>query len=70
VVLRTLAPALLGALLGAIAGQWLTTTWHVQPTLAFAAATAVLATLTAAVSAVLPAAFAAQRDPVAVLRTP
>lgn len=70
VMLRTAIPALIGAALGAGLGFYLTTRWHVAPPPTFAIATAVLATITSAASAILPAVFAARRDPVAVLRTP
>lgn len=70
VVLRTAIPALIGASFGAGAAFYLTTRWQVAPELAFTVATAVLAVLTSAASACLPAVFAARRDPVAVLRTP
>lgn len=70
VMLRTAIPALIGAALGAAGGYYLTTRWSVAPPPTFAIAIATLATLTAAASSILPAIFAARRDPVAVLRTP
>ena len=60
--------------LGALAGTAAAVAWSAQRGLPlpvdFSAATAVLATLTALVAAVPPAAWAARRDPVSVLRTP
>lgn len=70
VVLRTAIPAITGALVGAGVGYWLTTRLNVAPGAGFTTATAVLASLTAALSAIAPAVFASRRDPVAVLRTP
>lgn len=70
VVGRTLAPAVLGALVGTAAGTALALRAGAVPPPDFIAATGVLATLTAVLACLLPAALAAYRDPVAVLRTP
>ena len=67
---RTLAPAVLGAALGATAGLWVAARYSAAPPLEFTAGTATLALLAALASAVPPALFAATRDPVRVLRTP
>lgn len=67
---RTLFPAILGALLGATAGTVLAIRAGAVPPPEFIAATAILAILTAALACLPPAALAAYRDPVAVLRTP
>lgn len=70
VTLRTLAPATIGAILGAGAGMILTARSGTAPPLTFAAGTAILAIVCAALAAIPPATLAAYRDPVAVLRTP
>lgn len=70
VALRTLAPAAIGATLGAGAGH-LTVAQGAGPApLEFTIAVAVLATLTAALACLPPATYAAGRDPVEVMRTP
>ncbi|GFZ99283.1 FtsX-like permease family protein [Nesterenkonia alkaliphila] len=70
VVLRTAIPAMAGAAAGITAGVAAARAFDAYPPWDFAAGTAVLAVLAACVSAVLPAVYAATRDPVAVLRTP
>lgn len=70
VMVRTALPALLGASVGAGAGLYLANALNAQPGLAFAAAIITLSTLAAIISSVLPAVYAAHRDPVEVLRTP
>lgn len=70
VVLRNLAPALAGAVSGTVIGAAATASWGTAPPASFTVGTAVLAVLTAIVFAIPPAAFAAARDPVRVLRTP
>ncbi|MGO0576457.1 FtsX-like permease family protein [Ornithinimicrobium panacihumi] len=70
VVLRTLAPALLGALLGVATGLYLTNRLGATPPWEFTTGTATLALLAAAAAAIPPALYAATRDPVRVLRTP
>lgn len=70
VLARTLAPALLGAATGTGLGLWAAGQWAATPPLAFTAGAAVLAVLAALASTLPPAAYAAGRDPVRVLRTP
>ncbi len=70
VLTRTLAPALLGAVLGTAGGLWLAGYWAATPPWDFTVGTATLATLAALTSAIPPALYAATRDPVRVLRTP
>ena len=70
VVLRTLAPALLGAALGVAAGLYATSRLGAMPPWPFTLGTATLALLAASVAAIPPALYAATRDPVRVLRTP
>lgn len=67
---RTLVPGLLGAVLGTAAGTALAVRAGSLPPIEFIVATGVLAVLTAALACLPPAALAAYRDPVAVLRTP
>lgn len=67
---RTLVPAALGALLGLAAGTILAVRAGAVPPPDFIAATGTLAIFTAALACLPPAALAAYRDPVAVLRTP
>lgn len=67
---RTLVPALFGCLLGALTGLVVVGRMGIAIPWTFTAGTVVLALLAAAASAVPPAAFAATRDPVRVLRTP
>lgn len=71
-MLRTLAPALMGAALGVALGLWVTSRLGAGaiPPWSFTAGTATLALLAAAAAAVPPALYAATRDPVRVLRTP
>ncbi len=70
VVTRTLIAATLGALAGTAAAVVITTSSGVRAPAGFIGAVAILALLTAAIAAIPPAAIAAYRDPVAVLRTP
>lgn len=70
VIARTLFPALLGAGLGTAAGLWVADRVAAMPPWQFTTGTAILAVLAAIASAVLPALYAATRDPVRVLRTP
>ncbi|WP_150462989.1 ABC transporter permease [Nesterenkonia ebinurensis] len=70
VLLRTMVPALLGAGAGVAGGLAMARSFEAQPPWEFTAGTAVLAVLAACVFAVIPAIYAATRDPVAVLRTP
>lgn len=67
---RTIAPALLGAVLGTFIGLLLTRQMGTMPPISFAVGTAILAVLAALVAALPPALYAANRDPVTVLRTP
>lgn len=70
VVLRTLAPALLGAALGITAGLITAYRLGAIPPWQFSAGTLILALLAAIAAAVPPALYAATRDPVTILRTP
>ena len=70
VIGRTLLPALLGAGVGVGTGLWLGSRLAAVPPWEFTAGTAILAVLAAVASAILPALYAATRDPVRVLRTP
>ncbi|WP_157984028.1 ABC transporter permease [Nesterenkonia muleiensis] len=70
VVLRTALPATLGATLGIAAGLGIAGAFDALPPWDFTTGTVVLAILVASVSAVIPAVYAATRDPVNVLRTP
>lgn len=70
VAVRTVLAAMLGAMLGAGGGLWLVARATSEVPLSFASAVALLATLTALVACLLPALFAAHRDPVEVMRTP
>ncbi len=70
VALRTTAPALIGSLLGSLAGHLIVARQTAAVPLDFTLAVAVLATVTAAVACLPPAAYAATRDPVEVMRTP
>ena len=70
VIARTLLPALLGAGIGVGAGLWAADRFAAIPPWQFTTGTAILAVLAAVASAVLPALYAATRDPVRVLRTP
>lgn len=69
-VWRTMVPAAIGALIGAVTA-WITfATQGVTIDIPFALAIAILATFASALAALLPAVWASFRDPVAVLRTP
>ncbi|USQ81881.1 permease [Ornithinimicrobium faecis] len=70
VIARTLLPALLGAGIGTAAGLWVADRFAALPPWEFTTGTAILALLAAIASAILPALYAATRDPVRVLRTP
>lgn len=70
VISRPLLPALLGAGIGTAAGLWAADRFAAIPPWQFTTGTAILAVLAAIASAVLPASYAATRDPVRVLRTP
>lgn len=70
VIARTLLPALLGGALGIGVGLWLASRFDALPPWQFSLGTATLAVLAAVASAILPALYAATRDPVRVLRTP
>lgn len=70
VALRTTVPAIAGATLGSIGGYLLVTRQVGPVPLDFALAVAAMATLTAAIACLLPATYAATRDPVSVMRTP
>lgn len=70
VTLRTLTPAALGALLGTVAAMIINARTGYPTPVDFAAAVAVLASLTATVAALPPAVYAARLDPVNVMRTP
>ncbi|UJH71099.1 FtsX-like permease family protein [Ornithinimicrobium sp. INDO-MA30-4] len=70
VLVRTLAPAMLGATLGCSLGVALAARIEAVPPWSFTVGTATLAILAAATATVAPALFAAARDPVKVLRTP
>lgn len=70
VIARTLGPALLGAAIGVGTGLWLANRFDATPPWEFTGGTATLAVLAAIASAILPALYAATRDPVRVLRTP
>lgn len=67
---RVVVPAIIGALVGSLAGLAATQRIGAMPPLDFAAGTAVLAVIAALIAALPPALFAANRDPVSVLRTP
>ncbi|MGW9738406.1 putative ABC transport system permease protein [Micrococcus sp. 140720015-1] len=69
VAVRTAVPAVLGAAAGAGAGYAVVAGQGGALGLDFVAGVAVLAALTAVVASLLPAAFAAFRDPVRVMRT-
>ncbi|WP_454296146.1 ABC transporter permease [Salana multivorans] len=70
VVLRTAIPAVAGAVVGSVAGVLLAARLGAAPPPSFVIGTAVLAVLAATLSTLLPAGYAATRDPVRVLRTP
>ena len=69
VAVRTAAPAVLGAVVGAGTGYAVVVGQGGALGLDFVAGVAVLAALTAVAASLLPAAFAAFRDPVRVMRT-
>lgn len=69
VALRTAVPAGIGAAGGMALGQGLGSLWGQAPGLGFALGVAVLACLTALLASIPPAVLAANRDPVAVMRT-
>lgn len=69
VALRTAIPAGLGAGAGMALGLGLGALWGHAPGLDFAAGVAVLACMTALLASIPPAVLAANRDPVAVMRT-
>ncbi|MDK7870720.1 hypothetical protein [Micrococcus luteus] len=69
VAVRTAVPAVLGAAAGAGAGYAVVAGQGSALGPDFVAAVAVLAALTALLASLLPAAFAAFRDPVRVMRT-
>ena len=70
VVARTAVAALPGTVLGAVAGSVASLLWAQPPPLPFTLAVAVLTGQVSAAAAVVPAALAATRDPVRVLRVP
>ncbi|MGN8244247.1 ABC transporter permease [Cellulomonas soli] len=70
ITLRTLVPAIAGAVLGTAVGALTGAGWGGLPPASFVAGTAVLASLTAVFAAVPPAIAASWADPVRVLRTP
>lgn len=70
VVGRTILPSLLGAFLATAIGLGATHAMDARPPLDFAAGTATLALLAATLASLPPALYAANRDPVSVLRTP
>lgn len=70
VALRAVWVAMLGAAVGCVAGWWWNHRSHTETPLGFTVAIGVLAVVAAAVAAIPPAAFAARRDPVTVMRTP
>lgn len=70
VTMRALLAALFGASVGTGASMALAARGDVMPPLTFGVATAILAVLVATSAAIAPAAYAARRDPVSVLRTP
>lgn len=70
VVGRATVPGAVGAVLGSVAGLASAAWAGMMPPLEFAVATAVLALLACAIASVPPAALAARRDPVRILRTP
>jgi len=70
VTFRAAAAALVGAIIGSGVGMIACTRIGQVPGVDFGAAVAIMATLTAAIAAVIPAAWAAQLDPVQVMRTP
>jgi putative ABC transport system permease protein len=70
VLIRTLIAATAGVLVGTAVGLGIGARWAMSPPWSFAAGTAVLTLLVAVFAAIGPAAIAATRDPVQVLRTP
>lgn len=69
-LLRTLVPAAIGALMGIAVGLGITVGTGTMPPLAFCFGIVVLALFAAGASTLAPAAYAAYSDPVKVLRTP
>lgn len=69
-LLRTLIPAVAGALAGMSVGLGITMSTGTAPPLAFCFGVVVLALFAAGASTLVPAAYAAHSDPVKVLRTP
>lgn len=69
-LLRTLIPAILGGVLGMIAGMVLAAQAGALPPLEFCVGIVVLALVAAGASSLVPATYAAHADPVKVLRTP
>ena len=70
VTLRAAVSALIGAVIGSVAAVVVTSRIGYASSVGFATAIAILATLTAAIAALAPAAYAANTDPVRVMRTP
>lgn len=70
VTIRATIPAAAGAIVGTVAALISTSQTGFTPPVSFAVAVATLATITAAVAAIAPAAYAARLDPVTVMRTP
>ena len=70
ILVRTVAPVVVGAALGVAVGVLATAPLGAVPPPDFLAGTAVLVLLAGALASVPPALFAATRDPVRVLRTP
>ena len=70
VTLRAAISAAIGAAIGSTTGMIVCSRIGYTPTTSFAIAIAALATLTAAIAALAPAAYAARLDPVSVMRTP
>ncbi|WP_167853863.1 ABC transporter permease [Acidipropionibacterium timonense] len=70
VVLKTLIPAVIGALLGAVGG-WAFVAWRgARVPLDFTSAVPVLVLVAAGLAAIPPALYAVHKDPVDVMRTP
>lgn len=70
VTVRTITPAAIGALVGSLAASVVNASAGYPAPLDFTVAVAVLAVLTASLGALLPAGYAARRDPVNIMRTP
>lgn len=69
-LIRTLIPAVAGALVGMLGGLGITVSTGSVPPFAFCLGIVILALLSAGASSLVPAAYAANADPVKVLRTP